>query len=212
MVGGLQNKGKSMFWNTPPGELSDIQQGQTRGQQGGAGGSTDAMISTVYMVEAGQVNYKAAMETAEAEQWQAAVGSEYFSVVKNKALTFVDLIPTGKRAIPTKRILQRKLGSGGETVRYKARLVAQGLRQVEGLDFAETFAPVASLSSVRIILAIAGTPGYAVHQMDVVTAFLGSKLDEEIYVHLPLGVLGVRESRGSIAAYMASNNHLDAGI
>jgi len=130
------------------------------------------------------------METPEAAQWQEAVDSECSSVVKNKVPTFVDSIPTRKRAIPTKLILQRKLGSGGETIRYKARLVAQGFRQVEGLDFAETFAPVASLSSVRIVLAIAGTRGYAVHQMDVVTAFLGSKLDEEIYVHLPLGVLG----------------------
>jgi len=110
--------------------------------------------------------------------------------VNNKVLTFVDSIPTGKRAIPTKLILQQKLGSGGEMIRYKAQLVAQGFQQVEGLDFAETFAPVASLSSVRIVLAIAGMRGYAVHQMDVVTAFLGSKLDKEIYMHLPLGVQG----------------------
>ena len=68
--------------------------------------------------------------------------------------------------------------------------MAQGFWQVEGLDFAETFAPVASLSSVRIVLAIAGMGGYAVHQMDGVMAFLGSKLDQEIYIHLPLGVLG----------------------
>ena len=175
-----------------PGELPEVQQrGPTRGQQESTGSSsTHAMISTVYMVEAGPINYKAAMETAEAVQWQEAVDSECSSVVKNKVLTFVNSVPAGKRAIPTKLILQRKLGSGGETIRYKARLVAQGFRQVEGLDFAETFAPVASLSSVRIVLAIAGARGYAVHQMDVVTAFLGSKLDEEIYVHLPLGVLG----------------------
>jgi len=148
------------------------------------------MISTVNMFEAGPVNYKAAMETPEAAQWQDAVDSACSSVVKNKDLTFGDSIPTGKRAIPTKLILQRKLGSGGETIRYKVRLVAKSFRQVEGLDFAETFAPVASLSSVRIVLAIAGTRGYAVHQMDMVTALLGSMLDEEIYVHLPLGVLG----------------------
>jgi len=147
------------------------------------------MISTVYIVEAGPVNYKAAMETPEAAQWQEAVHSECSSVVKNKVLTFVDSIPTGKRAIPTKLILQRKLRSGGETIRYKAQLVEQRFRKVEGLDFAKTFAPVASLSSMRIVLAIAGTRRYAVHQMDMVTAFLGSKLDEEIYVHILLGVL-----------------------
>jgi len=90
----------------------------------------------------------------------------------------------------------------GETIRYKAPLVAQCLRQVEGLEFAKTFAPVASLSSVRIVLAIAGTHRYAVHQMDVVTPFLGSKLHEEMYVHVPLGVLGCqRMSRLNCSLY-----------
>jgi len=147
------------------------------------------MISTVYMVEAGLVNYKAAMETSEAAQWQEAVHSEYFAVVKNMVLTFVNSIPTRMRPILTKLILQRKLGSRGEMIKYKARLVAQALSQVEGLDFAQTFAPVASLSSVRIVLAIPGMRGYDIHQVDVVIAFLESKLDEEIYLHLPLGVL-----------------------
>jgi len=119
-----------------------------------------------------------------------AVDSECSSVVKNNVLKFVDSIPTAKRAIATRLILQWKLRSWGETIRYKARLVGQGFQHDEGLDFAETFAPVASLSSVRIVLSIASKGGYAVYQMDVVTAFLGSKLDEEIYVHLPLGVLG----------------------
>ena len=128
------------------------------------------------------------MQTPEAMQLQEAVDSECFSFVKNKVLTFVDSISTGKRAIQTSLILQRKLRSGGETIREKVRLVEQGFQQVEGFDFAETFGPVASPSSVRIMLAIAGTRGYGVHQMDVVTAVLGSKLDEEIYVHLPLGV------------------------
>ena len=144
----------------------------------------------VYMVEVGLVNCKAAMETAEAAQWQEVVDSECSSVARNKVLTLVDSVPTGKRAIPTRLILQQKLGFGGEMLRYKARLIAQGFRQVEGLDFTETFVPVARLSRVCIVLAIAGARGYAVHQMDVVIAFLESKQDEEIYVHLVLGVLG----------------------
>jgi len=68
--------------------------------------------------------------------------------------------------------------------------VAQGFRQVEGLDFTDTFAPVVSLSSVRVVLSIAAAEGFAVRQMDVVTAFLGSKLHEEVYVSLPVGVFG----------------------
>jgi len=78
-----------------------------RGQQGNACISTQAMISTVDMVEAGPVNYKAAMETPEAAQRQEGVDSECSSVVKNKVLTFLNSIPTGKRVIPTKLILQR---------------------------------------------------------------------------------------------------------
>jgi len=191
MLSGLCVKGKSKFCGAEPGELPEVQQGgRTSGRQGNASSTTHSMISTVYMVEAGPVNYKAAVETPEAMQWQEALDTECSSLVKNKVLTFVDSIPTGKRPIPTKLILQRKLGSEGETIRYKVRLVAQGFRPVECIDFAETLALIASLSSVGIGLAIAGTLGYAVHQMDVVTAFLRSNLDEESYVHLPLGVLG----------------------
>jgi len=120
MLSGLRMKGKSKFGDAEPGELHEVQQGgRTHGQQGNAGGSTHAMISTVYIVEAGPVNYKAAMETPEATQRQEAVDCECSSVVKNKVLTVVDSIPTGKRAIQTKLIVEWKLGSGGETIRDK---------------------------------------------------------------------------------------------
>ena len=107
MVSRLRVKGKSKFWDMEPGELPEVQQGgHTRGQQENAGSSsTHAMISTVYIVEAGPINYKVAMEIAEAAQWQEAVDSECSSMVKNKVLTFVDSVPAGKRAIPTKLIL-----------------------------------------------------------------------------------------------------------
>ena len=153
-------------------------------------GPTSAMTLVVFMVEAGPANYSAAMATSEVEQLQAAVDSECSSIVKNMVLTSVDSITSRKKVIPTRLILQRKLGLEEVTTRFKERLVAQGFRQNEGLEFATTFAPVASLSSVWILLAIAGSRRYTVIQMDVVTAFLGSKLDEEVYVRLPLGVLG----------------------
>jgi len=105
-------------------------------------------------------------------------------------LTFVHEIPETKKAISTKLISQRKLNPVGQTVRYKARLVAQGFHQVEALDFTDTFATVASLSSVRVVLSIAAAKGFAVRQMDVVMAFLGSELHEEVYVSLPVGVCG----------------------
>ena len=107
-------------------------------------------------------------------------------------LMFVHEIPETKKAIPTKLILQREPNPVGQTVRYKACLVAQGFRQVEGLDFTDTFAPAASLSSVhvQVVLSIAAAKGFAVRQMDVVTAFQGSELHEEVYVSLLVGVFG----------------------
>ena len=148
------------------------------------------MALAVYMVEADPNTYKSAMESDEACEWQEAIDSECVSLEKDEVLTFVHEIPEAKKAIPTKLILQRKLNPVGQTVRYKARLVAQGFRQVEGLDFTDTFTPVASLSSVRVVLSIAAAKGFAVRQMDVVTAFLGSELHEEVYVSLPVGVFG----------------------
>ena len=67
-------------------------------------------------------------------------------------------------------------------------MVAEGFYQVEGLDFMETFAPVTRLSSVRVVLSIAVVKGFAVRQMYVVTAFLDSELQEEVYVSLPVGM------------------------
>ena len=94
------------------------------------------------------------------------------------------------KAIPTKLILQKKLSPTGETLRFKARLVAQGFRQIEGIDFEDTFAPVASLASVRVVLSTAASCDFEVYQMEVVTAFLGSKLNKKVYVSLPNSVLG----------------------
>jgi hypothetical protein len=73
----------------------------------------------------------------------------------------------------------------GETVRNKARLVAQGFSQVEGLDFGEAFAPVAHLEAIRILLAFAAFKGFKHYQIDVKSAFLNGVIQEEIYVRQP---------------------------
>ena len=72
-------------------------------------------------------------------------------------------------------------------VRNKARLVAQGYTQVEGIDFDETFAPVARLEAIRILLAYANHHDITLYQMDVKSAFLNGKLEEEVYVAQPPG-------------------------
>ena len=72
-------------------------------------------------------------------------------------------------------------------VRNKARLVAQGYTQVEGIDFGETYAPVARLEAIRILLAYANYNDILLYQMDVKSAFLNGEIDEEVYVRQPPG-------------------------
>ena len=98
----------------------------------------------------------------------------------------VDL-PPGKSAIGCKWIYKIKTRSDRTVDRYKARLVARGFTQEYGIDYEETFAPVARLSSVRTLIAIYATRRWPLFQMDVKNAFLNGELSEEVYMKLPPG-------------------------
>jgi hypothetical protein len=95
--------------------------------------------------------------------------------------------PKGKTIIGTKWVFKNKKDEDGVVVRNKARLVAKGYRQKEGIDYDETFAPVARLEAIRIFLAYAAHRNFTVFQMDVKTAFLNGELQEEVYVSQPEG-------------------------
>ncbi|KAK1630548.1 hypothetical protein QYE76_004863, partial [Lolium multiflorum] len=92
-----------------------------------------------------------------------------------------------RNVIGTKWIFKNKQDEFGNIVRNKARLVAQGFSQVEGIDFGETYAPVARLESIRILLAYASHHNFKLQQMDVKSAFLNGPLHEEVYVKQPPG-------------------------
>ncbi|GJU65796.1 putative ribonuclease H-like domain-containing protein [Tanacetum coccineum] len=98
----------------------------------------------------------------------------------------VDL-PYGKRAIGTKWVYRNKKDERGIVVRNKARLVAQGYTQEEGIDYDEVFAPVARIEAIRLFLAYASFMNFVVYQMDVKSAFLYGKIEEEVYVCQPPG-------------------------
>ncbi|GJT66786.1 putative ribonuclease H-like domain-containing protein [Tanacetum coccineum] len=102
------------------------------------------------------------------------------------AFIHVDL-PYGKKAIGTKWVYRNKKDERGVVVRNKARLVAQGHRQEEGIDYDEVFPPMARIKAIRIFLTFASYMGFKVYQMDVKSAFLYGKIDEEVYVSQPLG-------------------------
>ncbi|GJZ58375.1 putative ribonuclease H-like domain-containing protein [Tanacetum coccineum] len=100
--------------------------------------------------------------------------------------TLVDL-PNGKRAIGTKWVFRNKKDERGIVIRNKARLVAQGYTQEEGIDYDEVFAPVARIEAIRLFLAYASFKDFVVYQMDVKSAFLYGKIEEEVYVCQPPG-------------------------
>jgi hypothetical protein len=95
--------------------------------------------------------------------------------------------PKGARVIGTKWVFRNKQDDQGIVVRNKARLVAKGFSQVEGLDFGETFAPVARLEAIRILLAYASHHEMKLYQMNVKSAFLNSFINELVYVDQPSG-------------------------
>ena len=89
--------------------------------------------------------------------------------------------------IGIKWIFKNKSDEHGTVIKNKSRLVAQGYTQVEGIDFDETFAPVARLESIRILLAIASHLNFKLYQMDIKSVFLNGMLQEEVYVEEPKG-------------------------
>ncbi|GKE12443.1 putative ribonuclease H-like domain-containing protein, partial [Tanacetum coccineum] len=116
--------------------------------------------------------------------WIEAIHDELLQFKLQQVWTLVDL-PYGKRAIGTKWIYRNKKDDRGIMVRNKARLVAQGYTQEEGIDCNEIFAPVVRIEAIRLFLAYASFKDFVVYQMDVKCAFLYGKIEEEVYVCQP---------------------------
>ena len=120
-------------------------------------------------------NYEEAMVSPDSAKWLEAMKSEMGSMYENKVWTLVDL-PDDRQAIENKWIFKKKTDADGNVTVYKARLVAKGFQQVQGIDYDETFSPVAMLKSVQIMLAIGAFYDYEIWQMDVKIAFLNGFL------------------------------------
>ncbi|KAJ9545928.1 hypothetical protein OSB04_025635 [Centaurea solstitialis] len=118
--------------------------------------------------------------------WIEAMQEEVLQFVLQHVWDLVDL-PRGHRAIGTKWIFRNKKDERGIVIKNKARLVAQGYTQEEGIDYDDVFAPVARIEAIRVFLAFASYKRFKVYQMDVKSAFLYGKIEEEVYVCQPPG-------------------------
>ncbi|RVW57066.1 Retrovirus-related Pol polyprotein from transposon TNT 1-94 [Vitis vinifera] len=120
-------------------------------------------------------------------KWKAAVDEEVRALEKNGTWEITDL-PRGKKPVGCKWIFTVKYKADGNVDRYKARLVTKGFTQSYGIDYQETFAPVAKLNTVRVLLSLAANLDWSLHQLDVKNAFLNGDLEEEVYMDIPAGL------------------------
>ncbi|CAJ2627755.1 unnamed protein product [Trifolium pratense] len=175
----INNNGKS-FSNKPEEENEAIDDEPVRGTRS---------LSDIYqrcnvaiMEPAGYA------EAANDKKWIDAMEEELKMIEKNQTWKLVDR-PDHKKAIGVKWVYRTKLNPDGSVNKYKARLVVKGYAQIFGVDFSETFAPVARLDTIRLLFALAAQNGWVIHQMDVKSAFLNGYLEEEIFVEQPEGFI-----------------------
>ena len=131
--------------------------------------------------------YQRATDSPQREQWLAAMRNELSSLLKAKTWRYVQK-PAAANLVGCKWIFKIKRDKNGNIAKFKARLVALGFTQVYGVDYAETYAPVARYSSIRLIIALAAHYDWELHQMDVKTAYLNGELDVPIYMQAPDGL------------------------
>lgn len=127
------------------------------------------------------ISYQAAVAEDNIDFWKPGIDREHDCLLRNNTWTIVDYLP-GMHVLPSKYVFRIKNGEP------KARMVVLGCKQIFGLDYYDTFAPVVKFSTVRSLLAIVAAEDYECEQMDVVTAFLNGDLDEDIYMKIPEGL------------------------
>ncbi|GKC98540.1 ribonuclease H-like domain-containing protein [Tanacetum coccineum] len=118
--------------------------------------------------------------------WQNAMRDEYSALIKNRTWVLVTQ-PTNTNIVHCMWLFRHKNLEDGTLSRYKARLVANGSTQLEGVDVDETFSPVVKLGTIKTVLCLAASRHWPIHQLDVKNAFLHGDLSETVYMHQPPG-------------------------
>ena len=156
----------------------------------------NAFIAAANTTSAGDLTtYEQAMHTTESHFWQWAMTKEITSLQNNSTWVLVDLPPGQKTFINWWVYTTRPDVLGKDP--YKAWLVTKGFTQEAGVDYEETFAPVAQLDSLRLLLSLAAVYDWEIHQIDIKSAYLNGVLEEEIYMDQPTG-FEVPGSKGKV--------------
>ncbi|SGY55152.1 BQ5605_C006g03978 [Microbotryum silenes-dioicae] len=180
-------------------------------------------IEPIKSITSDPQTWREAMSSDEHDIWAQAAAAE-FTAMRDDFKVFTikprSSVPPGATIVTSKFVWKTKRDARGDVTGRKARLVAQGNRQRDGIDFSETFAPVARFSSIRCLLALAAANGYHVHQADIDKAYLHGELDHDIWMTTPRGfdfpsnkVLRLRRSiYGLKQAGRIWNRHIDTSL
>ncbi|SGZ33065.1 BQ5605_C041g11924 [Microbotryum silenes-dioicae] len=180
-------------------------------------------IEPVKSITSDPQTWREAMSSDEHDLWAQAASDE-FTAMRDDFKVFTieprSSVPPGATIVTSKFVWKTKRNAQGDITGRKARLVAQGNRQRNGIDFSETFTPVARFSSIHCLLALAAANGYHVHQADIDKAYLHGELDHDIWMTTPRGfdfpsdqVLRLRRSiYGLKQAGRIWNRHIDTSL
>ncbi|KAL4284909.1 hypothetical protein GQ457_16G020180 [Hibiscus cannabinus] len=146
--------------------------------------------------------YQEAVASPDSEKWLEAMRSEMDSMSENQVWTLVEP-PEWIKPIGCKWVFKKKTNMDGNVQTYKGRLVAKGFRQIHVVDYDETFSRVAMFKSIQILLAVVAFHEYEIWQMDVKTAFLNGKLEEDVYMTQPKGFV-TPENSGKVCKIQRS--------
>ncbi|CAM8988449.1 unnamed protein product [Rhodiola kirilowii] len=154
----------------------------------GSRNDIEYQYSYCYHIDDDPRTYDEAMKSQDVSFWKEAINDEMDSIIGNNTWILSDF-PPGCKPLGCKWIFKKKMKVDGSVDKFKARLVIQGFREKEGIDFFDTYAPVARISNIRLLIALAAIKNLVVNQIDVKTAFLNGDLDEEIYMKQPEGFI-----------------------
>ncbi|KAL8102636.1 hypothetical protein AgCh_027234 [Apium graveolens] len=152
----------------------------------GSGDEIEYQYQYCFIIEDDPKTFSEARTSRDVALWKEVIQDEMDSIMNNNTWELSDL-PPGCKALGNKWIFKRKMNVDGTIDKFNARLVIQGFRQKEGIDYFDTYALVARTSTIRLLIALAAIHSLVIHQMDVKTAFFNGELDEEIYMKQPEG-------------------------